>query len=89
LIAAGDKPPQYGYTFELHLDSPDGKKIGEVAVNRGIKLIMQGGFGSGMVSMNLEPVTDGKLHNLYLVSKAINAAEPNTFVLLAVKFKAK
>ena len=40
-----------------------------------------------MLSIKLEPVADGKVHNLYIVSQALNAAEAGTLILNAVQFK--
>lgn len=91
LVVGWQKPPQYGWTFELHLDSPDGPKIGEAVLDSSsIKNAQSGeGFGGTMLKMNLEPVTDGKLHNLYVVSKVNNEQESGTVALQAIQFSAK
>ncbi|MGZ5135099.1 MAG: c-type cytochrome [Flavitalea sp.] len=66
LMIASLTPLQYGYTFEVHLDTPEGTKLGE--------LILPGTNASGgkqekVFTINLQPVSDGKFHNLYFVSK--------------------
>ncbi|GAC1425568.1 MAG: hypothetical protein NVSMB7_01970 [Chitinophagaceae bacterium] len=68
------KPPVSGYTFEVHVDSPDGNKIGEFTFTA------EGESPGGksektppqFVTLNaaLTQVNDGKLHNIYIVSKA-------------------
>jgi cytochrome c len=68
VLAAGwQKAPEFGFTFELRLDSPDGKKIGEGVLPGG--LVTKGPMGGTAIPFKLEPVTDGKLHQLYVISK--------------------
>lgn len=82
-------PPKYGYVFELRLDSPDGKKIGEGTLSAGAKFMAgQGGYGSTLVTAAMKPVTDSKFHNLYIVSKALNAGEEGSLILSSIQFKA-
>lgn len=84
-----DKSPKFGYTFEVHLDSPTGQKIGETTLPAGMKGQKgQGGFESGVLKINLQPVTDGKIHNLYFISKPLNTAEAGTLVIISTEFKA-
>ncbi len=86
---ASNMPPQYGYIFELRLDSPEGKKIGEGTLPAGAKFTPgQAGYGSTMITAGIEPVADGRLHNLYVVSRALNAAEKGTLILTSAQFKA-
>jgi cytochrome c len=89
LVMGGDKSPRYGYQFELHLDGPNGQKVGEGSLPAGSKFVMMpNGFGSTIIKVNMNPVTDGKLHNLYLVSKALNAEEQGTLILTMIQLKA-
>jgi cytochrome c551/c552 len=89
LMAAGDKPPKFGYVFEVRLDKPDGKIIGEATLPAGAKFIKgPDGFGGTLIKVEIEPVTDGKLHNLYLVSRALNSGEVGTLVLTSLQFSA-
>lgn len=91
LMVGWQTPPQFGYTFELHLDAPDGKKIGEAVLEgKGSESAQSNeGFGGTMLKMNLEPVTDGKIHNLYVVSRVNNEEELGTVALQAIQFSAK
>jgi hypothetical protein len=85
-----DKPPKFGYTFEAHLDSPGGKKIGEAKLPGGMKDVKgPGGFGGTMISINMQPVTDGKKHNLYFVSKPLSTAEEGTLIIIGTEIKSK
>lgn len=82
-------PPKYGYVFELRLDSPEGKKIGEGILPAGVKFTPgQGGYGFTIITAAMEPVTDGKFHHLYIVSKALNAQEEGSLILSSIQFKA-
>lgn len=82
------KPAQSGYSFELRLDAPDGKKLAA--------FILPGGGQSGneqtpyiskALSSAFEAITDGKKHNLYIVSKPNDAAEPNEVAVQWIQFK--
>jgi cytochrome c len=93
LMAAWQSPPATDYIFELHLDSPDGKKIGEfilpgvhkpqVTKDKNPKM------GGLMMTSKLEPVTDGKLHNIYVVSKAKDPNDASQFALQWIQFLSK
>ena len=62
--------------------SPDGKKLGE-AVLEGVKGQKN---SSKQLKLTLELVTDGKMHNLYIVSKVKDAKEPNAAGLQSIQF---
>ena len=93
LMVVWQAPPVSGYTFELHLDSPDGKKLGEfnlpgmnkppVTKDKNPKM------GGLMITSKLEPVTDGKMHNVYVVSKAKDPKDASQFALQWIQFQAK
>ena len=88
VLAAGwQKAPDFGFGFELRLDSPDGKKLGEGTTIDGIA--SKGRMGGIEIHMKLEPVTDGKLHNLYIVSKPLNEKESSQIGLRSIQFVAK
>lgn len=63
--------PVSSSTFELRLDSPDGKKIGETVftADPNAKKIPSGLAYTQPLTMKIKTVTDGKWHRLYLVSK--------------------
>lgn len=72
LMITSQAPVQFGYTFEVHLDTPDGNKIGELVlpVSNAASGKQEKAF-----KISLQPVTDGKFHNLYIVSKVNDPKE--------------
>ena len=78
-----DKAPLYGYAFELRLDALDGAKIAEATWQPG----MATGKPGALLNFKLAPVNDGKMHQLYLVSKPVDAKEENNLLLQTVEFK--
>lgn len=84
------KPPVAGYTFEVHLDAPDGNKIGEfnfagAAETPGSKSgKTQPQFAT--LSSGLTQVNDGKLHNIYIVSKTKDPKITGTAALSSIQF---
>ncbi|MEO8721768.1 MAG: ThuA domain-containing protein [Ginsengibacter sp.] len=84
------KAPVSGYTFELHLDSPKGQKVGELS--------FAGKSGGGkddtkpefaIINSSFSPVKDGKLHNLYIVSKIKDPSVKGTAALASLQFFVK
>jgi len=73
-------PIDFGYIFELRLDNPDGKLIGSYTVNP------RGGQARFELTTRIEPVTDGRLHDLYIVSKPIDAKESKRIAVFTVAF---
>jgi cytochrome c551/c552 len=81
------KPPVGAYIFELHLDSPQGEKIGEFSF-AGV---------SGTASPNakpqfatltsqITPVSDGSMHNVYIVSNPKDPTVSGTAALASLQF---
>ena len=56
-------------TFSLHLDAPDGKLLGEYKVE-GNKPADRSPLTTRMAGIALSPVTDGRLHNIYVVKRS-------------------
>jgi hypothetical protein len=87
LVFGWQAPPKSSFTFELHLDAVDGKKIGEASLKgsttEGSK--KAGASGGTMVSLAIDPVTDGKLHKLYLVSNASDPKDPGAVVIQSIQ----
>lgn len=81
--------PQFGYTFELRLDAPNGKKIGEAILKGSGSAAPKEGIQRTSLPIVIQPVTDGKRHNLYLVSKPNDPGEPNQVALRAIGFGSK
>ena len=86
VLGGGQEPSKEGFVIEVRLDSPSGKKIGET------KLMTYpggpGGRAGGMANIAIEPITDGKKHDVYFVTRPVAAGEP-TAILVSAEFKAK
>lgn len=87
IVGGWQKAPEKGFDFEIRLDAPDGKKLGSGSLPGGLPT--KGPMGQGAVPIPIESVTDGKMHKVYVVSKAKDPAEPNQFAVMMVQFKAK
>lgn len=88
LHCAWQNAPESGYNFELHLDTPDGILLGSGKLPGSIKT-SKNQIGTAQVIMKFSPVTDGKKHNVIIVSKAIDPKEPNQVALQSIQFTAK
>lgn len=86
VLGGGQEPSKEGFVIEVRLDSPSGKKIGET------KLMTYpggpGGRAGGMANIAIEPITDGKKHDVYFVTRPAAAGEPMA-ILVSAEFKAK
>ena len=87
LSAGWQKAPEFGFNFELRLDSPEGKKIAEGLLPGGI--LTNGPMGGTNIQFKIEPVNDGILHNLYIVSKPTNNKETAQAALQFIQFGTK
>lgn len=72
LFIGSQTPLEFGYTFEVRLDSPDGNKIADLTVPAGNAISNAKGKE---FRLNFTPITDGKLHSLYFVSKPVDPKE--------------
>ncbi len=75
--------------FELHLDSPTGEKVGEGTFSQGE--FKPDGTGTSMKPFVI-PMTgnaDGKLHKLFVTTRAKNGGDPGTFILIMMSFMPK
>ena len=85
--------PEFGYTFELKLDSPQGETIGMATLEgtpkeKGkVNQPESGAISGKVITFNMKPVTDGKKHNLYIVSKPNDAKESGQVALNSIHFK--
>lgn len=82
------KAPQFGYNIELRLDAPDGPVVGSAMLKGGLPSGADG-MGGTRVQATMKPVTDGKMHHVYIVSKPANPQEPNQGAISGFKFTAK
>ncbi len=86
ILGGGQEASKEGFIVELHLDSPGGKKIGESRFK--ISTPGPGGFLVGMAMIPMDAVTDGKKHDLYLVTKPAAEGE-GVGVFMSLEFKSK
>jgi glucose/arabinose dehydrogenase/cytochrome c551/c552/type 1 glutamine amidotransferase len=83
LSAFWDKAPESAYTFEVHLDGPDGRKIGESTFKAASSK------KDGTISIAIEPAGDKALHNVYIVSKSQAGAKEKDLKLSLLTFVSK
>jgi hypothetical protein len=87
LLVGWQKAPEFGYIYELRLDKPDGQKIGEAVLKGGLPT--SGGTGRTAIRANLTPVSDGKFHDVYIVSRPADPKETNQAAIGSLRFLAK
>ncbi len=75
-------------TFSLHLDAPDGKLIGEYKVE-GNKPTDKAPLTTRTASFALSPVTDGKLHNVYIVKQSSGDSKNQSIGVTNIMFSLK
>ena len=73
-----NRSPAAAYAFELRLDSARGKKIGGYDL-AGAKVVASGDGKHYLQTMKaaMEPVEDGKLHNIYIINTGKSNGLPN------------
>jgi cytochrome c len=86
LSGGGQSSSINGYSVEFRLGSPNGTKIGEGIFKVGGQ--GPGGMMFGISPIAIQPVTDSKIIDLYVVTKPISGEE-ETAALLSVEFKRK
>ena len=70
------KMPAAAHTFELRLDSANGRKIGEFA---GVTARPESNNDHVIqkVKTPIEPLEDGKMHNIYIINTGMDNKQPN------------
>jgi hypothetical protein len=91
LTLAWQKVPVAACTFEVHIDAPDGNKIGEFsfagkAESSGLQSAAQP--ASAVLKSGLKQVSDGKLHNIFIV-KTGETQSTNDIGVSAIQFYLK
>ena len=83
IVIAGywEKSLQNDYHFEVRLDSPDGKNIGEAVFRKPAK-----DSGETNIVMKLDAVTDGKFHDVVIVTKSGTKDEDGVLYLKNIQF---
>ena len=86
IMSAGwQAPPIYGYDFELRADAPDGKVLGTGSLLPPQNKKQQ----FGMITVNIQPVSDGKNHTIYVVAKPKDPKETVMGGIVSLQFNAK
>ncbi len=82
-------PPIGAYSFEMHLDSPTGQKIGEFTFGGKKGAAAENAKPEfTTLSTSISPVTDGKMHNVYIVSNPTDSVK-GTAALASLQFSLK
>lgn len=89
LVLGWQEPSKAGYDFELRLDSPDGTKLGEVTLKGSQAASKPGAIGGTLLTIPVTPVTDGKLHRIYLLSKARDPKELSAVAIQTLELTSK
>ena len=74
--------------IEWHLDSPDGKLLVNYNIESS-KPDSKAPVTNKTATLNLPPVTDGKLHTLYIVKKATGETKGQTVAVTGIHFSLK
>jgi len=82
------KAPVDGYDFEIHLDTPDGKLLGTINLPAPPQIKSdKTKMGNTMINGSISALTDGKLHNIYVVSKPKKVGSSDQVGLQWIEFK--
>ncbi len=80
-------PPSHGYVFEIRLDGASGTKLGQFVIpGRGASKPNETPSFT-QINFSLQPVTDGKFHNLYIVSRPSDPKEASQVGLVSIQLK--
>jgi cytochrome c len=86
LTAGSQQPLKQGYKLVVKLDDPEGTTIGETTIDPK-NSSSQGPFNSIAVSVKINAVTDGKLHDLYIVTEPLGEDE-NSMAFMSMEVTA-
>jgi cytochrome c551/c552 len=89
-IKAGSRETlEQGYKLVVKLDSPEGKSIGETVIQAPDKNKIDPNVVTSIpTTVQIDPVEDGKLHDLYIVSEPIGKEEV-TMTLVSMELKSE
>lgn len=87
LSAGSQQPLKQGYKLVVKLDDPEGTTIGETTIEPSSSN-SQGPFNSIAVSVKINSVTDGKLHDLYIVTEPLGEEE-NSMAFISMELGAE
>ncbi len=87
LTSVAPEPLSSGYVFELRLDSLEGEKIGEASYEPGEGFSQPGAdFTFQNITFEIRPVSEGEMHDLYIVSRPADENDTGTLVLSNIQF---
>jgi len=89
LTLAWTNQPVAGYTFEVHLDAESGTKIGEFNFDAITTPLKSEKPSFKTVSGPLQPISDGKMHTLYITAKSKDPSNSNVLVISSIRFDTK
>lgn len=84
ILLGWQQPPSTALDFEVRLDSPSGKLLGQGRMRAPRK-----DQKTGVAQVELSPVTDGKFHSVHFVYKAGNTKIDNPAAVAGVKFASR
>lgn len=87
IIAGSQEPLKKGYKLVVKLDSPEGTTIGETTIASGSSQ-NKPPFNSIPVSVKINSVTDGKFHDVYILTEPLGEDE-TTMAFLSIQVKAE
>lgn len=83
------EPPKQAIQFEIRLDKPEGDLLGIVTLGTNHAAVKPGSVGGTQLSTPLQPVTDGKPHTIYVVSKPVNAGNGSPVAIQSITLSSK
>ena len=83
MITGWQQPPAGPVAFEVRMDSPDGKLLGQGTMSA------PAGKNTGKITVRIDPVADASFHTIYFVKKAGEQQEQAPVGVAAVKFKGR
>ncbi len=89
LTAGWQEAPKQAISFELRLDAPNGTLLGSFNLGTNYPAVKPGSFGTTVLSTAIQPVADGKLHKIYLVSKPTGNGNFTTVAIQSITLTGK
>jgi cytochrome c len=86
LMIASQASLEFGYIFEIHLDTPEGIKIGELKLPEDHT---ESRKWERLFKLNIDPVTDGKFHSLVIASKPNDPKEKTTIGVQWIELRSR
>lgn len=87
LVAASQKPFEYGYEIEARIGSPNGERIGQAVLRANEMKGIGEGIVSKPLSMDLVRDTYDRQQDLYIVTRPLNDEEPVNLALVSMEMK--